>query len=495
MSNFILSIDQGTTSTRASLMACEGINAGSLSSLSQKLHEQFHPRSHWVEHDANEIWRNTRQLIEEVIQKEPHAKICGMGLANQGETVVLWDRRNGETLSNAIVWQDTRTKTEMEVLAQNVDLSQRLNNCTGLRFDAYFSAGKIKWLLDHIDGARDLAQQGHLCAGTLDSWLIWNLTQGKSFVTDPSTAARTLLFNIHTLDYEPWILELFDIPRTILPEVLSKDFGLVQGITGLSGVPILANLVDQPAALYGHQCWNAGDMKATFGTGCFVYLNTEQKIAKSTEGLLSTVAWHQSGVTTYALDGGIFASGSVITWLRDRLGLISDSSELDSLCLSVSDSGGVVCVPALAGLAAPYWDRGARASWFGMGLETQRAHLVRAALEGIAFRVEQVIVAMEQDSGMKPRSLRVDGGLSSSEFLMQTQADLLGIPVEVCEEPEATLLGISLFAANAAGIKINTTPKVGKIYHTKISADIRESRLKHFSKAVALTRDWAKNDV
>ena len=490
MSNFILGIDQGTTSTRACLMVCEGSTAGKLTQLSQKSHEQFHPKSDWVEHDAAEIWKNTHQLIEEVLKKDPHAKIIGIAIANQGETVVLWDRRSGQPLSRAIVWQDTRTKSEMETFAQDRALSQRLTDCTGLRFDAYFSASKIKWLLDHTPGARTLAEQGHVCAGTLDSWLIWNLTQGKSFVTDPSTAARTLLFNIHTLDYEPWILELFDIPRSVLPTVLSENFGITQGITGLSGVPILASLVDQPAALYGHQCWNAGDMKATFGTGCFVYLNTEQKVAQSSEGLLSTVAWRKTGVTTYALDGGIFAAGSVVNWLRDRLNLISDSSELDSLCNSVSDSGGVICVPALAGLAAPYWNRGARAGWFGMGLETERAHLVRAALEGVAFRVEQVIEAMQRDGGTKPKSLRVDGGLSSSAFLMQTQADLLGIPVEVCEEPEATLLGVCTFAADAIGLSVAVQSKAGISYHPKITSEERDTRLKLFAKAVQLTQDW-----
>ena len=491
--SFILGIDQGTTSTRVCLMDCQGALAGKIAALSQKSHEQFHPQTDWVEHDVSEIWQNTRSLIEKLItQHQCKGKIRGMGIANQGETVVLWDRRTGKPLSRAIVWQDTRTQREMEILAQDTVLSKRLTDATGLRFDAYFSASKIKWLLDHIPGARLLATQGHVCAGTLDSWLIWQLTGGKSFVTDASTAARTLLFNIHTLTYESWILELFEIPRSILPEVRSKNFGICQGISALEGVPILASLVDQPAALYGQKCLQVGDMKATFGTGCFVYLNTGQKIAESGEGLLSTIAWQKDSVTTYALDGGIFAAGSVVSWLSDRLKIISDVTELDSLCHSVSDTSGVVCVPALAGLAAPYWDRATRASWFGMGLESQRAHLVRAALEGIASRVQQITQAMQRDSGVKLRALRVDGGLSASTFLMQTQADLLGIPVEVCENPEATLIGICTLASEADGTKISNTPKVGKIFYPNITELERSSRLTRFSKAVRLTQEWTK---
>lgn len=495
MRDLILGIDQGTTSTRVCVMD----RRGQTLSLVQLPQRQIYPREGWVEHDAAEIWDNVRRAIGEAVQRAgAGSRLAGIGIANQGETVLVWDRESGRPLAPAIVWQDTRTQEEMERLAGDEATARRIRESTGLAADAYFSASKIRWLLDHVAEARPLVEQGRLCAGTVDAWLIWNLTAGASFVTDASTAARTLLFDIRALRYDPWLLDLFGVPVAMLPEVRRSDerLGAVEGLAPeIDGTPIVAGLVDQPAALFGQGCLAPGQAKATYGTGCFVYLNTGGSPRPSAHGLLTTIAWQRGAGTVYALDGGVFAAGSVVEWLA-RLGLLSDPAEADALLAAAPPSSDdVTCVPALAGLAAPYWDRSTRAGWLGMGLGSGRADLVRAALEGVACRVAQVVRAMEQDAGLTIGSLRVDGGLTASRSLMQMQADLLGVPVEIAGEAEATLRGVCFLAARAAGLwdddaEILSHRQAGRIVEPGPSSANRRARLARFEQAVGLVREW-----
>ena len=430
-------------------------------------------------------------------------RIDALAIANPGETVLLFDRETGEPLHHAIVWQDLRTQPEMERLARDPDIARRVTETTGLRLDPYFSAAKIRWLLDHVPAARQLLGRGRLAIGTVDAYLMHRLTGGRSFVTDASTAARTLLFDIHAGRYDPWLLDLFGVPLEALPEVRDSvgAFGSVSALEGaLDGTPIFVGLVDQPAAMIGHACLAEGEIKATYGTGCFVYQNTGVHARTSGHGLLSTVAWRRDGKTTYALDGGIFAAGSVLTWLRDGLGFGDTVAALDALAASTRDSGGVVCVPALAGLAAPHWDRSARASWLGMTLGSTRAHLVRAAFEGIAMRVAEVVLAMERDSGRRVTRLRVDGGLTESPTLMQLQADLLGIQIEVSAEPEATVMGVAYLALAALGCwrgdeeiraRVEQRDAAATVYDPTIDPAERAERLARFARAIEAVRRWS----
>jgi glycerol kinase len=478
--------------------------AGRTLATSQLPHRQLYSCEGWVEHDAAEIWRNVRRVVLDSVERAGAAsRVAAIGLANQGETVVIWDRVTGSPLAPAIVWQDTRTQGEMEGLGADPTVAARIRQTTGLAADAYFSASKLRWLLDHVLEARALADSGRLCAGTLDAWIIWNLTGGASFVTDASTAARTLLFDIRRLRYDPWLLELFTIPVTALPQVLRSDdrLGELSGFgPELDGTPVLAGLVDQPAALFGQGCLAAGEAKATFGTGCFVYLNTGGSPRPSAHGLLTTIAWHRADGVAYALDGGVFAAGSVIEWMT-RLGLVCDAAEVDALVSAdTALAGEVTCVPALAGLAAPYWDRQARAAWLGLGLGSGRAELVAAALEGIACRVTQVVRAMQRDAGTTIARLRVDGGLTTCRALMQMQADLLGVPLEVAAEPESTLRGICFLAARASGLWARDEEVVahrlpGIVVEPGPAAARAVERLQRFERAVELVRGWHASRV
>jgi glycerol kinase len=450
-----------------------------------------------VEHDASEIWDNVRRLVlETAAAARASGRVAAIGVANQGETVLLWDRATGEPVAPAIVWQDVRTQPEMEALARDAALVERLRATTGLAPDAYFSAPKIRWLLDHVPRARALAAEGRLCAGTVDAWLVFKLTAGASFVTDASTAARTLLFDLRALRYDPWLLDLFGVPARVLPEVRRSDeiLGTVRGLgAALDGTPIHAGLVDQPAALFGQACLRAGQAKATYGTGCFVYLNVGGAPRPSAHGLLATIAWQRAEGVTYALDGGVFAAGSVIEWLV-RVGLVSAPEDVDALAASAGGED-VVCVPALAGLAAPYWDRAARAAWLGLGLGAERADLVRSALEGIACRVAQVVRAMEKDAGVALDTLRVDGGLTASASLMQMQADLLGVPVEIAGDAEATLRGVCFLAARAIGLwgsddVIERGRHPGRRVAPGPGAAHAQARLERFERAVSTVRGW-----
>ncbi|HEV8584836.1 MAG TPA: FGGY family carbohydrate kinase, partial [Methylomirabilota bacterium] len=444
-----------------------------------------------------------RAMVDAVRRADARGRLAGIGIANQGETVVVWDRESGRPLAPAIVWQDTRTHDDMERLAGDQAATRRIRETTGLAPDAYFSASKIRWLLDHVPEARSLAAQGRLCAGTLDAWLVWDLTAGEYFVTDASTAARTLLFDIRALRYDPWLLELFAVPEAVLPSVRPSDspLGPVKGVNAaINGTPVVAGLVDQPAALFGQGCLGPGQAKATYGTGCFVYLNTGGAPRPSAHGLLTTIAWQRAGGTTYALDGGVFAAGSVVEWLV-RAGLLSDVGEADALLAAARDGADeVTCVPALTGLAAPYWDRHARASWLGLGLGSGRAELVRAALEGVACRVAQVVGAMEKDAGLSIETLRVDGGLTACQGLMQMQADLLGIRLEIAADAEATLRGICFLAARAAGVwstddDVERHRGPVRIVEPGPASARRRQRLARFERAVDAVRQWHARGV
>jgi glycerol kinase len=481
----ILAIDQGTTGTRACVVDGDGQVLGQ----SYLPHRQHHPRPGWVEHDPEEIWRNLERVVDDARALAGAPRLDGVALANQGETVLAWDRRSGRPIHHAIVWQDTRTQPLVDALAKDRAFADELGRKTGLRLDPYFAAPKLRWLLDEVPEARALAADGQLACATLDAWLLWKLT-GEYF-TDASTAARTLLYDLRTRAWSPELCHAFGLHPSLLPEVRASAGTLAHT---RDGVPLRAALVDQPAAMIAHGCLGAGQAKATYGTGCFVYLNTGEALRESRAGLLATLAWERDGARAYALDGGVFAAGSVVSWLRDRVGLIEHAGELDALAAQAGHTR-AVCVPALAGLAAPHWDRAARAAFFDLDLSTGRAELVRAALEGIACRVAEVVDAMQSDATLRIERLRVDGGLSGSQALMQLQADLLGVPVEVSAEPEATVMGAAFLGLRAAGVwtsddQIRARVHSSGSFEPVLSEDERLSRRARFARAVELVRAW-----
>jgi len=490
----LLGIDQGTTGTLACLVEADG----RIVARAYAAHRQICPRPGWVEHDAEEIWRCVERTVGEVLDGAGGARPDGVALANQGETVLAWDRRTGRPLHHALVWQDTRTQPLVERLAADPAIAARVRDETGLPLDPYFSAPKLRWLLDEVPGARALARAGHLRAGTLDAWLIERLTGGGPALTDPSTAARTLLCDTRAHRWSPFLLELFDVPGAVLPEIRDTDAGFgacaAPGLPGLAGVPIVASLVDQPAALAGHGCVDAGDAKATFGTGCFVYAGTGATRPRG-GGTLATVAWKRSGApATYALDGGVLAAGSAIDWLRE-VGVLGAGEPLDAALAGARRDPGVVCVPALVGLGAPHWDRGARAAWLGMSSAATRADLASALAEGVACRVAEVVAAIERDAGLAIAELRADGGLTRSAALMQLQADLLGRPVAVAEEDEATVSGACAIAALRTRTLSETELRARRgraraRYEPRMSADERAARLDRFARARELAARW-----
>jgi glycerol kinase len=481
----ILAVDQGTTGTRACVVDGDGQVLGQ----SYLAHGQHHPRPGWVEHDPDEIWRNLERVVDDARVLAGSPKLDGIALANQGETVLAWDRRDGRPIHRAIVWQDGRTQAFVDDLARDRALAAEVHRMTGLRLDPYFSAPKLRWILDHVPEARALATEGHLALGTLDAWLHFKL--GGSYVTDASTAARTMLYDLESGVWSPSLCQRLGLHPSLLPAIVSSAGAL--GRTA-DGVPIVAALVDQPAAMIGHGCLEAGRIKATYGTGCFVYLNTGSERRDSHHGLLTTLAWERDGEKTFAFDGGILAAGSVVTWLRDQLGLIERAADIDALADEARPAD-VVCVPALAGLGAPHWNRRARAAWLGMDLSTGRAELVHAALEGIACRVAEVVDSMQTESGLAVSSLRVDGGLTGSQALMQLQADLLGVPVEVSGEAEATVMGAAWLGLRAAGVwssddEIHDRVRTAQVFEPRRSADERQARRARFAKALKLAEAW-----
>ncbi len=447
---YILSIDQGTTSSRAIVFT----HSGSMAGIAQKEFKQIFPKPGWVEHDPNEIWSSQFQVLNEALDNAGIGAedLTAIGITNQRETAVVWDRQTGLPLCNAIVWQDRRTAGICDDLKAK-GYEEMIRDKTGLVIDAYFSATKWKWILENVPGARDKARSGDLAVGTVDSWLIWNLTGGRVHVTDVTNASRTMLYNINTLSWDPELLELFGIPENALPDVRSSSEVYGETSDGIlsTAVPIAGIAGDQQAATFGQMCMSPGTVKCTYGTGCFILCNTGDKPVLSGNSLLTTIAWQIEGKTTYALEGSIFIGGAVIQWLRDGLGLIKQSAEVEQLAESVKDNGGVYFVPAFTGLGAPHWDPYARGMIAGLTRGVTAGHIARAALESIAFQVNDVMHAMEDDAGINIRELKVDGGAVVNNLLMQFQSDLLGIPVIRPKTIETTALG----AAYLAGLAVN----------------------------------------
>jgi glycerol kinase len=448
---YLLALDQGTTSSRAIVFDSAGRPVAS----AQKEHAQLYPQAGWVEHDAEEIWTNQSAVAVEALRKANlSAKdIAAIGITNQRETSVVWDRKTGVPIGKAIVWQDRRTAdvcASLKATGHEPMITQR----TGLRLDPYFSGTKLSWMLDHMDGARAKAEAGELLFGTIDSWLIWKLTSGATHVTDATNASRTLLMNLHTADWDDECLRVLNIPRAMLPQVVesSEAVGLVSVPGELAGIPIAGIAGDQHAALFGQACFQPGMAKNTYGTGCFLLMNTGSKAVPSQNNLLTTLAWKIGGQIEYALEGSVFIGGAVIQWLRDEMKLIRSAQECDELAASVPDSNGLFIVPAFAGLGAPHWDPYARGAAFGMTRGTNRAHFCRAALESIALQSADLIHCMEKDSGIALHELRVDGGASRSQLLMQIQANVLGRPVVRPQCVETTALGAAYLAGLAVGV-------------------------------------------
>lgn len=496
MSKFILSFDQGTTSSRAIVFNKEG----SIVSIAQKEFEQIYPQPGWVEHDASEIWSTQIAVATEAIVKASltPTDIAAIGITNQRETTVLWDKKTGEPLYHAIVWQDRRTSTYCDELKAK-GLAKNIQEKTGLILDAYFSATKIKWILDNVEGARAKAEAGDIAFGTIDSWIIWKLTDGRVHVTDVSNASRTMIYNIHTLDWDQELLELFNIPKNILPEVKSSSevYGETTGNVLAAKIPIAGIAGDQQAALFGQMCTEVGMVKNTYGTGCFMLMNIGDRPIVSQNNLVTTIAWKINGKVQYALEGSIFIGGAVVQWLRDGLGIISSSAEVETLALKVKDTGGVYLVPAFAGLGAPHWNQDARGTITGITRGTTSAHLARAAIESIAFQTMEVLKAMEADSGHRIKELRVDGGATSNDILMQFQADLLDTTVIRPKVTEVTALGAAYLAGLAVGYwnsmdDISGQWKIDKNFNAGNTEDINE-RIKGWNRAVKAAKANAEN--
>ena len=453
MDTYIAALDQGTTSSRAILFH----QTGEIAARAQYPFRQIYPQPGWVEHDPMEIWASERRALAEITSHIDPRQVAAIGITNQRETTILWDRRTGEPIHNAIVWQCRRTAPFCDGLKAQ-GLGETIAEKTGLLIDAYFSASKIRWLLDNVPGARERAERGELCFGTVDSWLIWQLSGGAVHVTDYSNASRTMLFNIHTLRWDEELCELFGIPMSILPRPVgnSEVYGLVARdlpeLEGLAGIPICGSIGDQPAALFGQGCFHPGEAKNTYGTGCFTLMNVGREAVRSRAGLVTSVGWSVGGETSYALEGSVFNAGSTIQWLRDELKLIDSAPECDRLAESVPDSGGVVIVPAFTGLGAPYWDMYARGTILGLTRGSTRAHIARAVLDAISLQVTDLVRAMNADAPCPITTLRVDGGASVSDILMQIQADLLGIPVDRPAQVETTAFGAAALAGLAAGV-------------------------------------------
>jgi glycerol kinase len=450
MTDFVLALDQGTTSSRAILFD----RSGAVRGVAQREFPQIYPEPGWVEHDPEEIWSSQASVMEQVLAEANvrPGDVAAIGITNQRETTLLWDRSSGRPIGNAIVWQDRRTAGICDRLAAE-GREDLVRERTGLVVDAYFSGTKLHWLLENVPGARDEAAAGQLAFGTVDSWLIWKLTGGSRHLTDPSNASRTMLYDIRSGDWDDELLAMLGVPRSVLPELVSSSEVYGEVATGLpaAGVPIAGIAGDQQAALFGQMCVAPGMFKNTYGTGCFMLLNTGERAVPSRNRLVTTVAWRLDGRTEYALEGSIFIAGAAVQWLRDGLGLIRSAEDVEPLARSVPDSGGVVLVPAFAGLGAPHWDAYARGTVLGITRGTAAGHLARAALEGIAHQVADVLDAMEQDAGLPRSELRVDGGAAANDLLMQTQADLLGMPVVRPRILETTALGAAYLAGLAVG--------------------------------------------
>ncbi|MFA8449171.1 MAG: glycerol kinase GlpK [Bacteroidales bacterium] len=494
MSKYILSLDQGTTSSRAIIFD----NSGQILSIAQKEFEQKYPRPGWIEHDPNEIWFTQAGVAAEAIAKlgVNGLDIAAIGITNQRETTVVWDRETGLPIYNAIVWQDRRTASFCDNL-RDQGLADKIREKTGLVIDSYFSATKVKWILDNVEGARERANKGKLAFGTIDSWLVWKFTRGKTHVTDVSNASRTMLFNINTMNWDDELLEIMDIPKSLLPEVRgsSEVYGYTATTLFAHKVPIGGIAGDQQAALFGQMCTEKGMLKTTYGTGCFMMLNTGKELVSSKNNLLTTIAWKLNDEVTYALEGSIFISGAVVQWLRDGLGLIKKSSDIEKLALTEEDNGGLYFVPALTGLGAPYWDQYARGLTIGITRGTTAGHFARAALEGIGFQVNDVLRAMEKDTGIGVSELRVDGGASQNNLLMQFQSDILGIPVIRPQITETTALGAAYLAGLAVGFwkdiqEIKNQWKSDQKFEPEMEKEKQQDLISNWKRALDRSKNW-----
>jgi glycerol kinase len=493
----VLALDQGTTSSRAIAFGRDG----RILARAQQEFRQIFPQPGWVEHDAEEIWRTQRDVASQALATAglKAADVAAIGITNQRETTVLWDRASGKPVANAIVWQDRRTASRCDALRQ-AGHEPLFAERTGLLLDAYFSGTKLAWLLDNVPGARERARRGELAFGTIDSWLAWQLSAGRAHVTDVSNASRTLLFDIRRMEWDDELLALLDIPRAVLPQVVdSSARACATACEGLpQGIPVAGIAGDQQAALFGQACYRPGMAKNTYGTGCFLLMNTGDRPAPSRNRLVATVGWRRGGRTAYALEGSVFIAGAAIQWLRDGLGIIEKAADVNALAATVPDTGGVYFVPALSGLGAPYWDPRARGAIVGITRGTTRAHLARAALEAIAFQSAQLIEAMAGDSGLALTELRVDGGATASDLLMQMQADLLGVPVVRPQVTETTALGAAYLAGLATGFwrdeaEIAALWARDRAFEPYLSRDEAGMRIEGWKRAVERARDWAQD--
>ena len=500
MAQYAAAVDQGTTGTRFMVFDREGQVVVSM----YEEHTQIYPQPGWVEHDAGEIWAKTRRVIKGALAKgsiEP-AEIAGIGITNQRETAIIWDPTTGEPLSSAIVWQDTRTRELCQQLIAD-GTESIFREKTGLPIATYFSGPKVRWMLDHVPGLREKAEAGEAVFGNVDTWVIWNLTggsQGGAHVTDVTNASRTMLMNLHTLDWDDELLEILSVPRQMLPSIRPSSDPASYGTTQVDGpfgdaVPVCGDLGDQQAALFGQTCYDAGEAKNTYGTGCFMLLNTGVDLVPSKSGLLTTVAYGLPGGTTYALEGSIAITGAAVQWLRDNLGLIENAAETEGIAQSVEDSGGIYFVPAFSGLFAPYWDMDARGVIVGLTRYVTRAHIVRATLESICYQTRDVLEAMRADSGIELTALKVDGGATVNNFLMQLQADVLGVPVVRPVVHETTALGAAYAAGLATGLwsnqdELRANWGVDRVFEPRWDEARMEEAYAGWKKAVERSRGW-----
>ena len=489
---YILSLDQGTTSSRAILFN----ESGEMMSTAQKEFKQYYPEPGWVEHDPAEIWDTQLEVARAAIEKLSISAedVAAIGITNQRETTILWDKRNGKPVHNAIVWQCRRTAPYCDSLKE-AGWADKIREKTGLLIDAYFSATKIRWILQNVPAAKELAKSGNLLFGTIDTWLIWNLTGGQVHATDYSNASRTMLFNIHTLEWDKEILELLEIPASILPEVRPSSgvFGNTLPLLFGAAIPVAGVAGDQQAALFGQACFSPGTAKNTYGTGGFLLMNTGDTPVSSKNGLVTTIAWGLGGKITYALEGSIFVAGAAIQWLRDELKLISSAAETEGLCKEVPDTCGVYLVPAFVGLGAPYWDPYARGALTGLTRGANRSHIVRATVESMAYQTYDVLHAMEQDAGIPLAELRVDGGAAANSFLLQFQSDITGVPVLRPSTLETTALGAAYLAGLAVGYwddltEIRRNWQVSAAFNPELSQEKAEEKVNGWHHAVKQAR-------
>ena len=498
MAKYIMALDQGTTGSRAIIFN----HSGSIVSTASKEFKQIYPKPGWVEHDPMEIWSSQVEVAKDALDKAglEAVDIAAIGITNQRETTIVWDKKTGKPVYNAIVWQCRRTAPICDQLKKE-GLAEIIQKKTGLVVDAYFSGTKVKWILDNVSGARGRAEKKELLFGTVDSWLIWNLTKGKTHVTDYTNASRTMLFNIHNLDWDEEILTELDIPREILPKVLSSSY--IYGHTDKeifgAEIPISGDAGDQQAALFGQVCYEPGMAKNTYGTGCFILMNTGEKIVPSKNGLLTTIAWGVNGKVEYALEGSIFIGGAVVQWLRDEIGLIKSSDEIEKYARKVKDTHGVYLVPAFVGLGAPYWDMYARGVIVGLTRGAKKEHILRAAEEAIAYQSRDVLEVIQKDSGINLKKLKVDGGAVRDNFLMQFQSDILGVPVARPQIAETTALGAAYLAGLAVSYWKDKTEiaakwKVDKEFSPNMEESLREDLYKGWKRAVSRSLNWEEKE-